>query len=390
MSDITDGIGVAIEGALSGRAVEPKHGEGAAKSDAADRSCLNCGARPTGDFCQNCGQKLHVHRTLSAIGHDLVHGVLHLDGKFWRTIPLLLFKPGKLTRRYIDGERAKFVSPMAMFLFGVFAMFAAFQFAGLSVPTDLEGDTGAQLRELAVAEVEGLQATQKELIAELEKGDLAADARDKLQAELNEANAALKALEQAQGEVPFLEGLFGSGPDTAEGGQGTADQTDDDTTQIPLTEDGKSNFNLAIKDNGIFDVGLEKWQKDPSLMLYKLQTNAYKFSWLLIPISIPFVWLLFAFRRRFRAYDHAIFVTYSISFMSLLFIALSLVTAAGIGGGWVFTALVFIPPLHLYKQLRGTYEVGRFGATWRLLALSIFIWIVIVLFLQALLLLGAL
>ena len=53
-------------------------------------------------------------------------------------------------------------------------------------------------------------------------------------------------------------------------------------------------------------------------MAYKLKTNAYKFSWLLIPLSVPFVWLLFPFSRRFRLYDHTVFVTYSLCFMSLL------------------------------------------------------------------------
>ena len=33
-------------------------------------------------------------------------------------------KPGELTRRYIDGQRASFVSPIALFLFCVFFMFA--------------------------------------------------------------------------------------------------------------------------------------------------------------------------------------------------------------------------------------------------------------------------
>ena len=44
--------------------------------------------------------------------------------------------------------------------------------------------------------------------------------------------------------------------------------------------------------------------KNPELVFYKLKTNAYKFSWALIPISVPFVWLLFPFSRRFRLYDH--------------------------------------------------------------------------------------
>ena len=47
------------------------------------------------------------------------------------------------------------------------------------------------------------------------------------------------------------------------------------------------NVNLTgIED---LDAGiLKKWQENPGLMLYKLQANGYKFSWLLIPLSIPF------------------------------------------------------------------------------------------------------
>ena len=37
---------------------------------------------------------------------------------------MLAFHPGALTRRYIAGERARFVSPLALFLFSVFLMFA--------------------------------------------------------------------------------------------------------------------------------------------------------------------------------------------------------------------------------------------------------------------------
>jgi hypothetical protein len=83
-----------------------------------------------GKFCHECGQHAHIHRTLAAFGHDLLHGVLHLEGKAWHTLPLLMFRPGELTRRYIAGERMRFVSPLAMFLFSVFLMFAVMSFLG--------------------------------------------------------------------------------------------------------------------------------------------------------------------------------------------------------------------------------------------------------------------
>src|SRR5205085_11306207 len=64
--------------------------------------------------------------------------------------------------------------------------------------------------------------------------------------------------------------------------------------------------------------GIRKAGENPSLMLYKLQSNGYKFSCALIPLSMPFLWLLLLHRRRYRtykAYDHLVFVTYSIAFM---------------------------------------------------------------------------
>ncbi len=108
-------------------------------------------------------------------------------------------------------------------------------------------------------------------------------------------------------------------------------------------------------------------EENPALGLYKLQSNAYKFSWALIPISVPFVWLLFPFSHRFRLYDHTVFVTYSLCFMTLMATTFTLLGAIGAPG---FSALaILIAPLHMYRQVRGTYGVGRLGGLWRTAAL---------------------
>jgi hypothetical protein len=131
-----EAAGEIVTGGLLGRAMEPRSGEGhGARHD----MCLNCGTALTGPHCHHCGQAGHVHRSLGAIGHEIVHGVFHFEGKFWRTLPLLAWRPGDLTRRYVAGERARFVSPMAIFLFSIFAMFAVFSFAGIAAPTDMRG-----------------------------------------------------------------------------------------------------------------------------------------------------------------------------------------------------------------------------------------------------------
>ncbi|MEE4200876.1 DUF3667 domain-containing protein [Erythrobacter sp.] len=387
MSDVAEGIGGAIEGALTGRAVEPKHGEADREKAVFDPSlatgeddiCLNCGARADSNFCPNCGQKTHIHRTLSAIGHDLIHGVLHLDGKLWRTLPLLTFRPGRLTRRYIEGERADFVSPMAMFLFSVFAMFAIFQMIGLSTPATFDDQVGIDQVESSLSSaIENNERTLREIEQELAADTLDEEERSDLETRKAELEGELEGL-SAMADLPFIDAK-----------RPEIEVRSDGTRVIPM--DGGGNARVTMGATGIdwIDDGLaKKWKENPGLMLYKLQANAYKFSWLLILLSIPFVWLIFAWKRRFKAYDHAIFVTYSLAFTSLLFIVVSvLFTIPSLQ--WLAGLLIaFVPPIHLYKHLRGTYELSRFSAFWRLLVLSAFIWIVVILFLQSLLLLGA-
>ncbi|MFU7527450.1 DUF3667 domain-containing protein [Qipengyuania sp. ASV99] len=357
MSDIAEGIGGAIEGVLAGRAVEPETsgaGSLAVGSDANQKTCRNCSAHVTASYCPECGQKAHVHRTLSAILHDLIHGVLHLDGKFWLTLPMLIFKPGQLTRRYIEGERAKFVSPMAMFLFSVFAMFAVFQMVGIGVPTELNANPAiSQTVQTARAAAEADATALRDELSELPPGD---PRRQSIAQEL-------RVVEQG------IDGL----------------------SKVDLMQFG-DNGRVTFDGTGIdwLDEGIvKKWTENPSLMLYKLQSNGYKFSWLLIPLSVPFVWLIFAWKRRFKAYDHAIFVTYSLSFMSLLFILVSLIGTSALGGGWAFSILATLAPLHVYRHLKSAYNLGWFSTLWRFLALLVFIVTVLGLFLQALLLLGA-
>ena len=87
----------------------------------------------------------------------------------------------------------------------------------------------------------------------------------------------------------------------------------------------------------------------------------------MIPLSVPFLWLLFPFSRQFKVYDHVVFVTYSLSFMSLLVAIGSLLAFAGAGG--IAAALLVIPPVHIFRQLSGAYELGWWGALWRTIAL---------------------
>jgi hypothetical protein len=354
MSGEIELAGDALSAGVIARAVEPGAGEAPGEGEAG--ACLNCGTELVGAYCHACGQAQHVHRSVAAWWHDLAHGVLHFEGKIWRTLPLLAWRPGELTRRYIRGERARFVSPLALFLFSVFLMFAIFSATGVSAigvenVDDVRGDIR---RELGPAR-QRLDRLAAERAAAARRGE---DVRAR-----DEAIRTERVQLETMARLVESEGALERPPEVRTG--------------------------WARLDHGI-----EKGIRNPQLLFYKLQSNAYKFGWALIPISLPFLWLLFLHRRRYRetykAYDHLVFVTYSISFMSLALIAAVLLAAIGLGGPLLALVVIGVPPVHIYRQLRGAYQLSRLSALWRTAALLLFASIAVGLFSLLLLALGVL
>ena len=128
-------------------------------------------------------------------------------------------------------------------------------------------------------------------------------------------------------------------------------------------------------------------QNNPQLASMRIQDAASKYSWLLIPISVPFMWLLFPLRRRFNTYDHAVFVTYSLSFMMMLVIAGGILVELGMST--LASLLFFVPPFHMYRHLKESYQLGKFSAIMRTMALMTFCFIAAGLFIGAAVAIGA-
>ncbi len=363
-----------ITGGVVARAVEPAAGEAHEKHS--QGNCPNCGAVLTGAYCSNCGQSAHPHRSLLSLGHDILHGVFHFEGKVWRTLPELFFRPGRLTRRYIDGERARFVSPMALYLFAVFLMFAVFSFTGgssLSIPDDADVlGIRQEWKENIVTDIEQLNEKIEAHQERLADPGLTGAVREREQEVLAGLISAREAMEtMISGDMNRIAEFFETQDRRAKERAAAA------ASDTPA-EDAKNRFESAIK----------QVSKNPALLAYKLKTAGYKYSWALVPLSVPFLWLLFFWRRDIHLYDHAIFITYSISFMMLFVVMLSVAASLGVSGGIWVIALMVIPPIHLYKQLRVAYRLSRFGTWIRLFLLSIMILFVLVLFSTLLLALG--
>ena len=188
-----DAAGGAATAGLIGGALEKPTGHAGEPHG----TCTDCGEPVSGRFCSNCGQPTHVHRSLLHLVEEVLHGVVHFDGRIWRTLPLLTLNPGRLTREWIQGRRTRYVSPLALFLFSVFLMFFVFSFTGAASPEVKTTMTAAERAE----DTQRLAEARRSL--EVARAELAADPdSDALAMTVRATEASVAMMERRLG-LPF-------------------------------------------------------------------------------------------------------------------------------------------------------------------------------------------
>lgn len=257
--------------------------------------CANCETPLEGQYCHACGQRAHLHHRLTDLGHEALESIAHFDGRLWRTLPLLAFRPGRLSREWMAGRRTRYVQPLHLFLFAVFLLFLFPNFTGRHV-FDVGGEGAA--------------------------------------------------------------GVF---------------TTTEDGRRVPLTAAQKAELTADMADEPAVVRGAigmaDRLSKNPEYYGYKIEGLAYKLSFVTVPISIGILALLFAWRRRFSLYDHAVVSLYGLGFITLLMAVGSLLPS--FLGELAAFVIMLIAPVHALVHLRGAYEIGWFSAALRTVALSV-------------------
>lgn len=99
-----------------------------------ENTCINCGNEISGKFCSNCGQKAGVKRITFREGwEDFWARIYGFDGMMPRTLRDLTINPGKASRAYISGNRAKYYGPVGYFFLMVTLFLLFFDLIGLNI-----------------------------------------------------------------------------------------------------------------------------------------------------------------------------------------------------------------------------------------------------------------
>ena len=120
--------------------------------------CRNCG-RPAGPrFCGFCGQEVDAHRRSAwALLGELLASWFSLEGRLFRTLGVL-WRPGRLTLRYLAGQRAPNLRPMRLYVLASLLLVSSllalrapdasevsFRIAGKLVTAEETADAGRQV-----------------------------------------------------------------------------------------------------------------------------------------------------------------------------------------------------------------------------------------------------
>lgn len=92
--------------------------------------CATCATPLTGKYCHNCGEKLHSRHEFALLHYsrEIFYQITHIDAKIFKTLLLLVTRPGQLTEEYLLGRKNKYIRPIRLYLSLSMLYFFSFSF----------------------------------------------------------------------------------------------------------------------------------------------------------------------------------------------------------------------------------------------------------------------
>jgi len=93
-------------------------------------SCKNCEQefQETFEFCPYCGQSSKEDLTIRVLFYNTISNYFDIDARFFKSLIPLMFRPGYLARKFVEGKRLQYLHPAQYYLFASVIFFFIFSF----------------------------------------------------------------------------------------------------------------------------------------------------------------------------------------------------------------------------------------------------------------------
>lgn len=235
---------------------------------AGSQRCLNCSTELQGPFCHFCGQPdKRLLRFFPVLLREFFEDFLELDTRFSRTMMPLLFKPGRLTRDYLDGRRFRYTPPMRLLIFSSMLFFIlAATLASNAVeisPGGIQFDGSGNLNAPTIEELEGIEGLtdeQREMVANALENHAEGLKRMQEEAAQNEAAEDEGAIDSAAPESPTP---------AEDAPQGIGDEIVQQISEDIEAERAGEDKDWSVNFNG------EDWDRETNPLIIPLMPDAF-------------------------------------------------------------------------------------------------------------------
>ncbi|MBT8402334.1 MAG: DUF3667 domain-containing protein [Gemmatimonadetes bacterium] len=113
--------------------------------------CRNCGAALEGRYCSRCGQdSREPPEDVWGLFGFFAARFAGVESRAFRSVTALLFQPGRLTRAFLDGHRARYSGPVQIYLWCTAAFFVVQTFFPI---VRLDTESGAVVSSLSAVSI---------------------------------------------------------------------------------------------------------------------------------------------------------------------------------------------------------------------------------------------
>lgn len=334
-------------------------------------SCLNC-EHPldlSDVYCPYCGQLNSTKKlSFSDFFKEFFVSIFNYDSRIRHTIKDLLFKPGTITKNYVEGKRLKYANPFRFFLSASIIYFLLQNLIGLlnsgnnSFVNINNGDQEEAIEEIVNEQV--MNNIPNSPTMKLNKDTLFIE-KDTILLKQPKKEKPTYITQKELDTLPFVEGI-------AERINTYRDfYTASEIKNPKIALDSLNHTNTKYtrwlySKNKSFD----KIKEDPFSFVNYLLNKVPFFLFFFAPFFALFFWLIYS-KKKYTYMEHLVFIFHIFSFVFLAML-ISLLPDLLIGDDILFGILILlIGPFYFYKALRNFYQQSRIITLIKFVALNI-------------------
>lgn len=324
--------------------------------------CLNC-YHPldiSDQYCPNCSQLNSTKKlAFNDFFNEFFAGIFAYDSRFYRTLGVLLFKPGKISKDYIEGKRVRYANPYRFYLSASIIFFLIWS---LTHETQPPVEFNRQPTQEELTQADSILATTR--------------------AENPELGIILDPIDNARDTVQEYRYVTEADLDTMNFTQSITTRWKVFSDHYKKTEVRNPHVamdSLNYRDNGFNQwfykktVDVERFSSDSDLFWSYFYSKVPFIIFFYLPVFAMFIWLLYL-RRPFTYMEHLIF-TFHNQTTWFIFFGISINLDAIFDSNafsWTTTGLF---AFYLYKAFRRFYGQGRVKTILKFIIINIIFFI---------------